>query len=381
MSIILVLGSIPQAFSVLSTNSAGIIASRVFISIFGAAFVPCQYWTTAFFSPEIVGSANAIVAGWGNMGAGVTNLVIPRIFNLFYYDIGLSRSLSWKLTVGVVPVVLILIIAFVCWRFGKDSPDPEFVETPSKTMNVNGKLVEIDKHIINPAARTHTVVYLLYKTFLIPAVPILMIHYACSFGVELSLDGAIGNYFIDEFGVDQSTASLFSGLFGLMNLFTRATGGVVSDLMARRFGQIGRIYWHFVIFGISTVSLIAFSYVRDISSSLALLVVFSFAVEANCGSTFGLVPFVGPFMGSTSGLVGAGGNIGAALFNVLLASYVNDTRTAFFWMGVSVGIGGFLACFLLVVNGEYILKPLFEKPEIATEDYALEMRPPRHQRS
>jgi MFS transporter, NNP family, nitrate/nitrite transporter len=48
-------------------------------------------------------------------------------------------------------------------------------------------------------------------------------------------------------------------------------------------------------------------------------------------------------MGTASGLVGAGGNIGAALFNVLLSGYVGQMRTAFLIMGglaLGLGVGG-----------------------------------------
>ena len=34
----------------------------------GAAFVPCQVWCTGFYDKEVVGTANAFAAGWGNAG-------------------------------------------------------------------------------------------------------------------------------------------------------------------------------------------------------------------------------------------------------------------------------------------------------------------------
>jgi MFS transporter, NNP family, nitrate/nitrite transporter len=82
MALLLLAGSIPLGLSVLSSNGLGIIISRLFIGILGATFVPCQAWTTALFSRNVVGSANAIVGGWGNMGAGFTNLIMPRIYNV-----------------------------------------------------------------------------------------------------------------------------------------------------------------------------------------------------------------------------------------------------------------------------------------------------------
>jgi NNP family nitrate/nitrite transporter-like MFS transporter len=401
MALILLLGSIPLGFSVFASSGLGIIVSRVFIGLLGATFVPCQYWTTALFSSNVVGTANAIAGGWGNMGAGVTYLVMPRIYNLFHYTFGIDINLSWRISM-VVPVVLLWVVAFMCYKYGIDKPGPEFItlsktsstetltngtnhaseaETGASTAAVAAAAAAAAKSDVlenrvrdpataaaahhalemgaaNPEALTHSPIYLLFKCITNVNVIILMFNYACSFGVELSVDGAIGNYFIANFGLDQSTGSLFGALFGLMNLFSRATGGLISDYAGSKYGQKGRIYWHALLFVISSASLIVFSYLPDMASSIVFLIIFSYAVQAGCGSTFGIVPFIGPYMGSASGLIGAGGNIGGALFNVLLRYYVGRTRLAFMYMGVTIALGGFLLCFGLVVKGEYMLQPL-----------------------
>jgi NNP family nitrate/nitrite transporter-like MFS transporter len=46
--------------------------ARFVIGILGATFVPCQFWATQMFSPNVVGAANALAGGWGNMGGGIT---------------------------------------------------------------------------------------------------------------------------------------------------------------------------------------------------------------------------------------------------------------------------------------------------------------------
>ena len=40
---------------------------RFCIGFGGAAFVVTQYWTTTMFANNIVGTANATTAGWGNL--------------------------------------------------------------------------------------------------------------------------------------------------------------------------------------------------------------------------------------------------------------------------------------------------------------------------
>ena len=50
-------------------------------------------------------------------------------------------------------------------------------------------------------------------------------------------------------------------------------------------------------------------------------------------------------MGAVSGLVGAGGNVGGAIFNVVFTVYVEEPVVAFRIMGIVVLICGFLGNF------------------------------------
>lgn len=95
MSIILAVGCIPLGLVGLVSNAPGLIVIRLFIGSLGSVFVACQYWTTAMFSKNIVGTANAIAAGWGNMGGGATYLLMPQVMNLFT-TMGLSKGDAWR---------------------------------------------------------------------------------------------------------------------------------------------------------------------------------------------------------------------------------------------------------------------------------------------
>lgn len=69
---LLLTGAVPTAMTGLVTTPNGLIALRFFVGILGATFVPCQVWTTAFFDKPVAGTANALTAGWGNAGGGIT---------------------------------------------------------------------------------------------------------------------------------------------------------------------------------------------------------------------------------------------------------------------------------------------------------------------
>ena len=72
------------------------------------------------FSRECAGTANAIVGGWGNLGGGVTQLLVGSI--LFpvlktYFD-GDSEK-AWR-TACIFPATLGLITAFCVVKFSDD---------------------------------------------------------------------------------------------------------------------------------------------------------------------------------------------------------------------------------------------------------------------
>jgi MFS transporter, NNP family, nitrate/nitrite transporter len=68
----LLVGAIPSALAGTAHNAASLYAIRFFVGILGSTFVPCQVWTTGFFDRNVIGTANALVGGWGNSGGGIT---------------------------------------------------------------------------------------------------------------------------------------------------------------------------------------------------------------------------------------------------------------------------------------------------------------------
>ena len=106
MSGLLIVGSIPLAFAGLITSGTGLIIVRLCIGILGGTFIPCQFWTSAMFNVKIVGTANALVGGWGNLGGGFTFILMPALFELVQVC-GANEFLAWKIAV-LIPALIVL---------------------------------------------------------------------------------------------------------------------------------------------------------------------------------------------------------------------------------------------------------------------------------
>lgn len=108
MAGLLICGAIPMALSGLIKTATGLIVLRLFIGVLGGTFVPCQFWSSAMFSPKIVGTANALVGGWGNLGGGFTFLLMPGLFQLVK-KCGADEFLAWKIAVAIPAAVCVII--------------------------------------------------------------------------------------------------------------------------------------------------------------------------------------------------------------------------------------------------------------------------------
>ena len=87
---LLLIGSLPVMGIGLAHSFETFLLFRVLIGGIGAAFVITQYHTSVMFAPNVVGQANATSAGWGNLGGGVTQFVMPLLFSVMVVGFGLS---------------------------------------------------------------------------------------------------------------------------------------------------------------------------------------------------------------------------------------------------------------------------------------------------
>src|SRR6188768_1440549 len=123
---LLLVGSIPVFLVGLSYDYTTFLLFRLAIGVIGASFVITQFHTSMMFAPNIKGTANAVTGGWGNLGGGVTNMVMPLIFAAIV-GFGYSKAEAWRYAM-IVPGVMMLIIAFLYQRYTKDTPAGNYDE-------------------------------------------------------------------------------------------------------------------------------------------------------------------------------------------------------------------------------------------------------------
>lgn len=121
MAGLLLLGAIPSGLAGTAQSAQHLYVLRFFIGILGGTFVPCQAWTSAFFDKNCVGSANALVGGWGNMGGGATFAIMVSLYASLRGD-GLSQYSAWRAAFAIVPVPILVSVAVVTLLFGQDHP-------------------------------------------------------------------------------------------------------------------------------------------------------------------------------------------------------------------------------------------------------------------
>lgn len=323
-TILLTIGAIPVMAIGLAQSYESFLLFRLGIGVIGASFVITQYHTSVMFAPNVVGTANATSAGWGNLGGGVTQMIMPLVFATYGW-FGFGDPASWRLSMLTAGAVCFL-TGIAYYFFTSDLPDGNF-----KELRASGEIPasEQGKGSFWLAARDYRVWAL-------------FVGYAACFGIELTINNIAAIYFMDYFGLGLKTAGLVAGLFGLMNIFARTLGGFISDRFVRFHGLRGRVLWLFIALFIEGLALLLFSQMRVIALAIPAMIVFSLFVQMSEGASFSVVPFINKkALGSVAGIVGAGGNMGAVCAGFLFRAESLTYPQALLILGGFVCIASF----------------------------------------
>lgn len=318
---LLTLGAFPVMLIGLSNSYETFLLFRLAIGVIGASFVITQYHTSVMFAPNVVGTANATTAGWGNLGGGVTQMIMPLVFAGFV-GLGFMDHEAWRYAM-VIPGLAMIITGICYYKFTTDFPQGNIDELKRNDPNFKIKSKNTSKQLLE-AIKDHRV----WTLFII---------YGACFGIELTINNIAAIYYKDYFSLDLKTAGLIAGLFGLMNIFARSMGGVFGDKAGQRWGLKGRVgFLGFVLF-LEGLALILFSQMGVLVMAIISMIIFSLMVQMAEGATFSVVPFINKkALGAVSGIVGAGGNAGAVLAGFLLKAEGVSYQEALFILGIVV---------------------------------------------
>lgn len=381
---LLLVGMVPTAMAGLVTSARGVMAIRFFVGILGGTFVPCQVWSMQFFDKNVVGTANGLMAGFGNAGGGITYFVMPAIFDSLVHSQGLTPHVAWRVTF-IVPAILITATALGMLFLCEDTPTGKWADrnkmvaessgdsTPVPSGGVvvdlpnGGKLfnnnstpnvssldekkdikegyienleaplgqVEIARAEVVKAPTFREAVRVFFSLQCL----MLALPYACSFGGELSINSILGAYYMNQFPhLTQTSSGKWAAMFGLLNVFCRPAGGMLSDFIYERTNRSvsAKKFW-LVFLGVSQGAMclaIGLTNTHHQSTMFGLVAGLAFFMDASNGANFAVVPHVFPQAnGILSGFVGASGNLGGVIFALLFRFNGIHYGRVIWWIG------------------------------------------------
>lgn len=341
---LLLVGALPVMLVGLAESYTTFLLFRLAIGVIGASFVITQFHTSMMFGPKIKGTANAVAGGWGNLGGGITNMLMPVIFSVIV-GFGYTNAQAWRYAM-VFPGILLVIMAWLYFKYTKDTPAGNFdeIDRAKKTSSKTDWSLLADWRIWS-----------------------LALAYAVCFGMEITFDGIAALHFTDTFSLSQSTAGFLAGIFGFMNLFARALGGIAADKVSQKYGMRGKGLLLAGLLILEGIGIILFAYSGSLTMAIVSMLGFALFLKMANGTTYAITPFINEKnAGMISGIVGAGGNVGGMLFGFLFKSESITYVEAFQYIGyVVIAVAALVLITRFATKGSAEEEEVLESPLVA----------------
>ncbi|MFB8789608.1 MAG: NarK family nitrate/nitrite MFS transporter [Potamolinea sp.] len=415
-SILLIFAVVPCMATALSQDFNQLVLSRLLMGIVGAGFVVGIRIVAEWFPPKDIGIAEGIYGGWGNFGAFGAEFALPLLAVGTAFLAG--GASNWRLVIALTGIItaaygviyflnvqdtptgktfrrpkrsgamevtsaksfwamclsnlgLILALALLTWRLAQ--PKIGFFNN-TQMLVVWGLLAALYAFQTNKAFSVNREVIIGKKTYS-PAqryqfrqVAILEFCYVASFGSELAAVSMLPGFFEKTFGLEHVIAGMIAATYPFLNLFSRPSGGLISD-------KFGSRKWTMTIImvgiGISYLLAHGIDSTWSLPVAIAVTMLAAYFAQAGCGATYGIVPLIKKeITGQISGNVGAYGNFGGVVYLTIFS--LTDARTLFEAMGVAGLVCAALCVFFLKEpQGSFAAHGETEEPEVAASQSSL----------
>jgi NNP family nitrate/nitrite transporter-like MFS transporter len=155
--------------------------------------------------------------------------------------------------------------------------------------------------------------------------------------MEITFDNIAALHFVQEYKLSQSSAGFWAGVFGFMNIFARALGGIFADKVGRSYGMRGKGLLLGSVLLLEGIGLILFANAGSFGFAIFSMIFFALFLKMANGTTYAITPFINEKnVGLVAGIVGAGGNVGGMMFGFLFKSKNITYLEAFSYIGMII---------------------------------------------